>query len=73
MDITRSRWGRFRPYILIVSAPLLLSSVALFSMPDLGSTTAQWRGRAQDYLGVSVDRLAHWLDTGRFTHLPPAA
>ena len=42
VDITRSRWGRFRPYILIVSAPLLLSSVALFSMPDLGSTTAQY-------------------------------
>ncbi len=52
---------------------LVASRQLLLANDLLGSTTAQWRGRAQDYLGISVDRLEHWLDTGRFTHLLPAA
>lgn len=52
---------------------LVASRQLLLANDLLGSTTAQWRGKAQDYLAVSVDRLAHWLETGRFTHLLPAA
>ena len=42
VDITRSRWGKFRPYLLFASLPLLLSSVALFSVPNFDSTTAKY-------------------------------
>ena len=35
VDITRSRWGKFRPYLLFASLPLLLSSIALFSVQTL--------------------------------------
>ena len=42
VDITRSRWGKFRPYLLFASAPLLLSSIALFSVPSFESTTAKY-------------------------------
>lgn len=41
VDMTSSRWGKFRPYILFVSLPLLLTSVALFSVPAL-SQDAQY-------------------------------
>jgi glucuronide carrier protein len=33
VDETSTRWGKFRPYLLFASAPLLLSLVALFSIP----------------------------------------
>jgi glucuronide carrier protein len=33
VDETSTRWGRFRPYLLFGSAPLLLLLVALFSIP----------------------------------------
>jgi len=33
VDETNTRWGRFRPYVLLASAPLLLLLVALFSIP----------------------------------------
>ena len=36
VDITRSRWGRFRPYLLFASLPLLLMSVATFTVPSFG-------------------------------------
>ena len=42
VDITRSRWGKFRPYLLFASLPLLLSSVALFTVPNFDSTTAKY-------------------------------
>ena len=42
VDITRSRWGKFRPYLLFASLPLLLSSVAVFSVPDFSSDTAKY-------------------------------
>jgi Na+/melibiose symporter-like transporter len=42
VDITRSRWGKFRPYLLFASLPLLLSSIALFSVPNFDSTTAKY-------------------------------
>ncbi|MCK0765779.1 MFS transporter, partial [Chromohalobacter beijerinckii] len=33
-DRTRSRWGRFRPYILFVPVPLAASCVLMFTTPD---------------------------------------
>ena len=42
VDLTRSRWGKFRPYLLFASLPLLLSSIALFSVPNFDSTTAKY-------------------------------
>lgn len=36
VDVTRSRWGKFRPYLLFASLPLLLMSVAVFSVPQFG-------------------------------------
>jgi glucuronide carrier protein len=34
--------GKFRPYLLFASLPLLLSSIALFSVPNFDSTTAKY-------------------------------
>jgi glucuronide carrier protein len=42
VDITNTRWGKFRPYLLFASLPLLLSSIALFTVPDFDSTTAKY-------------------------------
>src|SRR3954451_1726065 len=36
VDRTNTRWGRFRPYLLFATVPLLLLNVALFTVPDLG-------------------------------------
>lgn len=42
VDMTRSRWGKFRPYLLFAGLPLLLSSVALFTMPTFDSETTKY-------------------------------
>lgn len=49
----------------VVAARQLLLNNALFS-----SSTAELRAEAADYLVVGVDRLRHWLSTGRFTREP---
>jgi glucuronide carrier protein len=36
VDRTRTRWGRFRPFLLFAALPLLALNVAVFSVPDLG-------------------------------------
>lgn len=36
VDRTSTRWGKFRPWLLFGSAPLLLLSAAVFWMPDWG-------------------------------------
>ncbi len=46
---------------------LVASRQLLLANDLLGSSTAALRGRARDYLGVTVDRLRHWLEAGRFT------
>jgi Ser/Thr protein kinase RdoA (MazF antagonist) len=45
---------------LVASRQLLLANSLLTT------TTAQWRSRAVDYLGTTVERLRHWTATGRF-------
>ena len=44
VDETDSRWGRFRPYLLFASVPLLVLLVATFSIPVRlgGSATIVW-------------------------------
>jgi glucuronide carrier protein len=36
VDSTSTRWGKFRPFLLFGSLPLLLLNVAIFTVPDLG-------------------------------------
>jgi len=36
VDLTDTRWGRFRPYLVFASPPLLLMSVATFTVPSFG-------------------------------------
>jgi glucuronide carrier protein len=38
VDSTSTRWGKFRPFLLFGSLPLLLLNVAIFTVPDLGDT-----------------------------------
>jgi glucuronide carrier protein len=38
VDSTSSRWGKFRPFLLFGSLPLLLLNVAIFTVPNLGDT-----------------------------------
>ena len=49
VDLTRSRWGKFRPYLLFATLPLLFASVALFSMPGFGAD----RSKQYIYMYVS--------------------
>ena len=37
-DRTRSRWGRYRPYILFGAVPFGLFGIAVFAVPDLSNT-----------------------------------
>ncbi|RMG70802.1 MAG: MFS transporter [Bacteroidetes bacterium] len=39
---TRSRWGRYRPYLLLASIPVALSMFLLFAAPDLSMTGRRW-------------------------------
>jgi glucuronide carrier protein len=41
VDATNTRWGKFRPYLLFVSLPLLLSLVAMFTVPGGWSLEAK--------------------------------
>ena len=37
-DRTKSRWGTYRPYLLLIPLPLSIVSVLLFAEPDLSTT-----------------------------------
>ena len=37
-DRTHTRWGKFRPYLLLMALPFALSGIFLFSTPDVGAT-----------------------------------
>jgi glucuronide carrier protein len=57
VDKTQTRWGKFRPFILFGSIPLLLLAVALFSVPDLSP-----RGRlAYAYISYALFGSAYSL------------
>ncbi|WP_167305958.1 phosphotransferase enzyme family protein [Nocardioides euryhalodurans] len=51
---------------MVASRQLLLANSLL------ASSNAELRGEAEDYLGVSVRRLARWLATGTFTRAAPS-
>ncbi|MFP5253127.1 MAG: phosphotransferase enzyme family protein [Actinomycetes bacterium] len=51
----------------LVAARQLLLANSLLS-----STTAELRNEAAEYLTVTVDRLRHWLKSGRFTRTVPS-
>ena len=36
VDLTRTRWGRFHPWLVGASVPMLLTGVALFTVPRFG-------------------------------------
>lgn len=38
VDNTRTRWGRFRPYLLFVPVPMAILTVLCFASPDLSPT-----------------------------------
>lgn len=37
-DRTRTRWGKYRPYLLWVAAPFAIAGVLLFTTPEMGAT-----------------------------------
>jgi GPH family glycoside/pentoside/hexuronide:cation symporter len=37
-DRTETRWGKFRPYLIWMSVPLMVSAIFTFSVPGLGPT-----------------------------------
>jgi len=37
-DRTRTKWGRFRPYLLFASIPIAILSVLVFSVPEISMT-----------------------------------
>lgn len=51
---------------LVAARQLLLANSLLTT------STAQWRSEAADYVATTVERLSHWMATGRFV-LDPAA
>lgn len=51
--------------------PLVAARQLLQANSLLDSTTAAMRAQAQDYVHVTLGRLRHWLDTGRFVLDPP--
>jgi len=54
VDRTMTRWGKFRPFFLFGAAPLLLLSVATFTVPSLGSGTTALALAYATYAGLGL-------------------
>jgi glucuronide carrier protein len=57
VDRTSTRWGKFRPFLLFGSLPLLVLNVAIFSVPDLG----EGRELVYAYVSYALFGLAYSL------------
>lgn len=53
VDLTRTRWGRFHPWLVVASIPMLLTGVALFAVPRFGGD------QSLQYLYIVVVYLVH--------------
>ena len=53
VDLTRTRWGRFHPWLLGATPPMLLTGVALFTVPTFGGD------QSLQYLYVLIVYLMH--------------
>lgn len=42
VDMTRTRWGKLRPFILFSAGPVALFSILLFAVPDVDETAQLW-------------------------------
>lgn len=42
IDMSRTRWGKLRPFVLFSAAPVALLTSLLFAVPDLGGDGALW-------------------------------
>lgn len=70
IDRTRTRWGRFRPYIIVTAVPIAALTIALFSIPA-ASEDAQlvWFGIAYVLFATvyTVSDVPYWALTGVIT------
>ncbi|HET7761147.1 MAG TPA: phosphotransferase [Phycicoccus sp.] len=74
-DALRAGYAEVRPLptgeehleALVASRQLLLANSLLTT------STAQWRARAEEYLGTTVARLEHWMRSGRLVLDPPGS
>lgn len=42
IDMTRTRWGKLRPFVLFSAAPVALFSILVFAVPDVDETAQLW-------------------------------
>ncbi len=42
VDMTRTRWGKLRPFILFSAGPVALSTILLFAVPDADESVQLW-------------------------------
>jgi sugar (glycoside-pentoside-hexuronide) transporter len=42
VDMTRTRWGKLRPFILFSAGPVAVFSILLFTVPDVEETAQLW-------------------------------
>jgi glucuronide carrier protein len=54
VDATNTRWGKFRPYLLFASIPLMLLNVAVFSIPSDFSSGAKLAFAYASYIAFQL-------------------
>lgn len=54
VDSVKSRWGKFRPFLIFASIPLLCFSVLVFSVPEDWSHTEKLAFAYATYLGLGI-------------------